>query len=291
MGTYINLYEKDKKKYKNTGFKRQALESKLRIPVLSNGFAFASVADFENRDKFREAIGAKSLVPLFEVHELADASTEDKKFESGSFSKVIENGVEKITFECYISIPAFNALQSYEESEYNELFEYNQDGDYSGVYDTDGVKVRGRKITSINVTRLRATKEKVPYVKGEIVFDSKTDVERAVVTKSNLTKEDLEGIFDVELKQIHASATSIVFKAYSEGALVKDLDTKKIFLNNTSGKNLRPNGITFEPSNGTYEIKGTGFASGFTVGMLGVDIKPNIMFEVVDLLKIEVATN
>ena len=173
MGTYNKLCISGGDNSKNTGFaKPDCLESLLELPIVSNGHAFTDVADFETVASWKAAIAAKNLVPLFDVYEVADASTEDTFFESGNFKKRTDKGVEILTFECYLSVCAYAALKSYQENaEYLEVFEFNQDNDYSGVYDADGVRVRGRKIKSLRVDRKRATKEKPAYVMGEIIFD------------------------------------------------------------------------------------------------------------------------
>lgn len=281
--THLEICGNEQNVPKNTGFKEQCIESKLNIPIISDGFQFPTVAGFKTVASWKTAIAEKRLVPLFPVYELADASTEDTKFESGSFSKVTAKGVEKITFECYLSVCAYAALKSYENSnKYAELYEYNEDGDYSGIFASDGVKVKGRKITSIKVTRIRATKDKVPYVKGEITFADKDDVLSAVIVKSDLSESDLEGIFDVALKQVSASTTSIKFTATAGcpggGTLVTSLVLADLVVKNAAGLVQT---VTLVPAdaNGVYEIVGTGFANGHTVSLDGVVIQTTIMYE------------
>ena len=281
--THLEICGGGETKPKNTGFKEQCIESKLNIPIISDGFQFPSVTDFKTVSAWKDAIQAKNLVPLFPVYELADASTEDTKFESGSFSKVTAKGVEKITFECYISVCAYAALKSYENSgRYAELYEYNEDGDYSGMFASDGIKVKGRKITSIKVTRIRATKDKVPYVKGEITFADKDDVLSAVIVKSDLTETDLEGIFDVHLTQVSATATSIKFTASAGcaggGSLITSLLLANLVVKNEAGAVQT---VTLVPANadGVYEVVGTAFAAGYTLSLNGVVAQTTIMYE------------
>lgn len=281
MSTYVEICGGDQVKPKNTGFKEQCLETKLDIPILSNGFEFDDVTAFKTKQPFKNAIAAKKLVPLFEVYELADASTEDTKFESGNFTKITAKGVEKITFECYLSVCAYDALKSYElNKDYREIFEFNEGGDYSGVYSPDGTKVRGRKITNISVTRVRATKDKIPYVKGEITFEDKDDVLNAVIVKGELSKGDLEGIYDVNLVQESATSTSIKVKAISGCAGGSDVDSLEVgnfIIKDTSGA---VQSVSFVPPvNGIYEFTGTGFANGFTVELNGVIVQTNTMYE------------
>lgn len=292
MSTHLEICGGGETKPKNTGFKDQCIESKLNIPIISDGFQFPDIAAFKTVAAWKAAIKAKSLVPLFPVYELADASTEDTKFESGSFSKVTSKGVEKITFECYLSVCAYAALKSYENSgRYAELFEYNEDDDYSGIFASDGFKVKGRKITSIKVTRIRATKDKVPYVKGEITFADKDDVLNAVIVKSDLSESDLEGIFDVELIQVSATATSIKFKASAGcsggGALVTSLTTADVVVKNAAGAVQAVSFVTAD-ANGIYTLTGTGFANGFTLSLNGVVAQTTIMYESPEVLVIQV---
>jgi hypothetical protein len=291
MSTFVDICTGESTA-KNTGFKDQCLESKLNIPVLSNGFEFASVEDFKTVASWKTALAAKSLVSLFSVYELADASTEDTKYESGNFSKITAKGVEKITGECYLSACAYAALKSYENSgNYGYMFEYNEDGDYSGIYASDGVKIRGRKIKSLTATRIRATKDKVPYVKLEITFDDKDDVLNAVIVKSDLSESDLEGIFDVKLAQVSATTTSIKFTASAgcvgAGSLVKSLIGSNFKLKDASGVVQNVSFITAD-IDGVYELTGTGFADGFTLSLNGVISQSNIMYESPDPLIINV---
>jgi hypothetical protein len=277
--TYIEICGGEANPQKNTGYKDNCIESKLLIPVLSNGFEFPSVAAFKTVAAWRAAIASKALVPLFEVYELADASTEDTNFESGNFKKVTSKGVEVITFECYLSIPAYAAMKSYEElGNYGELFEFNEEEDYSGIYAVDGVKVKGRKLKSMSVTRIRATKDKVPFVKGTITFADKDDVLGAVIVKSDLEKGHLEGIFDVGLQQVSASATSIKFTAKAGNSFVTSLLEADIEVKDLTGAVVATSFVAPGADN-TYELTGTGFATGFTVSIKGVVVQTTIMYE------------
>lgn len=283
MSTHLEICGGGETKPKNTGFKEQCIESKLNIPIISDGHQFPTVESFKTVADWKAAIQAKKLVPLFPVYELADASTEDTKFESGSFSKVTAKGVEKITFECYLSVCAYAALKTYENSgKYAELFEYNEDGDYSGIFAADGTKVKGRKVTSVKVTRIRATKDKVPYVKGEITFADKDDVLNAVIVKSDLSETDLEGIFDVELKQVTATATEIKFTASAGcsggGSSVTSLTSVDVVVKNIAGAIQAVSFVTAD-ANGVYTLTGTGFANGHTVSLDGVVAQTTIMYE------------
>ena len=262
----------------NTGLKnKNCTETKLEIPILSNGFQFTDVADFKNVTSWQTAKLAKSIVPLYEAYELADASTEDTKFESGNFTKVTEKGVEKITFENYVSVKAYDILKSLEENEsYRELFEFNEDGDYSGVYASDGVKVKGRKIKSFIVTRVRATKDKIPFVKVEITFADKDDVRNAVIVESNLSKDDLEGIYDVIGKVVATpTATEIVIEAKFTGSNIDATGLVQADFSYTGGAITGASYL-----NGKYTLTGVGLTAGILTvtpvqkGSIAIELRP-----------------
>lgn len=286
---HLEICGNGEQKPKNTGFKDQCLETKLQLPVLSDGYQFTNVEAFKTVATWKTAIQNKNLVPLFPVYELADASTEDTKFESGNFSKITAKGVEKITFECYLSICAYDAMKSYENSgKYPELFEFNEGNDYSGVFASDGVEVRGRKITSLKVTRIRATKDKIPYVKGEITFADKDEILDAVIVKSDLRETDLAGIFDVQLKQVARTATSIKFTATAGCAgdtLIESFADGDFIVKNAAGA-VQSVSFVAPDADGVYELTGTGFAADFTVELDGVIAQTVNMYETPEPLKL-----
>lgn len=275
MSVYQELCDGGESTAPNTGLKNQnCTETKLDIPVLSKGHEFDSIADFKDVASWKAAKASKNIVPLFPAYELADASTEDTKFESGNFSKVTAKGVEKIVFENYVSLKAYDILKSYEENaSYRELFEFNEGEDYSGVFASDGVKVKGRKIKSFTVTRTRATKDKIPFVKVEITFDDKDDIRNAVIVESDLSKDDLEGIYDVDGTVVGTPTSSeIVVEAKFSGS--------KVNAESISLADWIYTGGTITASDfvdGKYVLAGTGL----TAGTLSTDviIQSNMMIE------------
>jgi hypothetical protein len=276
---YVDIGSSVQNPQKNTGFKDNSIESKLLIPVVSNGFQFADIEDFKTVASWRAAIASKAIVPLFPVYELADASTEDTLFESGNFSKVTAKGTEIITFECYLSVAAYAALKSYEElGNYGELFEFNEEGDYSGVFAADDVKIKGRKITSMEVTRIRATKDKVPFVRGRIVFADKDDVLGAVLVKGTLEDGNLEGIFDLTLESVSSSSSSLKLKVKNGNTFVNSLEDGDLVVKNASGV-AQAISTVVPGSDNVYELTGTGFSTGFTIEIDGVITQSTIIFE------------
>lgn len=195
---------------KNTGAKSTHIEGKLKLPLISNGYQYDNIAAYKTFAALRAQIVAKTVVPLYEAFALADASTEDEKFEQGSFSFVTKKGVDKITYECYITLQAYLALKSFEGSAYNELHEITDKGELIGNYATDGVKVKGRAISSLLVTRTRSVDEKMAYVKVEINFADKDDVSDAVITTGDYDDTDVLRIHDLKYTIVSASSTELI---------------------------------------------------------------------------------
>ena len=103
----------DEQEAKNTGLGCDCLETKLDFPIFSDeDFQFNTIADYKNPQKWKDAIAAKKLAPLFKAYALADASTQDKYFEVGKFRERTEKGIEKITFEFMLSDNAYAILKS-----------------------------------------------------------------------------------------------------------------------------------------------------------------------------------
>lgn len=284
METYNNLCSTDSGLQKNTGFKKpDCLESLLDLPLLSDGSdPFATVTEFETVSEWKDRIESKAIVPLFDVYEVADASTEDTFYETGKFKRRTEKGKEIITCEMYISICAYAALKSYENSGYTEIYEFNQEGDYMGVYDADGVRVRGRKCT-ISVDRRKATKDKVPYVIVEIVYNDKNDILKAVLTKSDLQKDDLDGIYDVDLALSGTPTdSSIKFTVTSACAdeKVTNLLDADVKVYESDGTTEITHTFVSADSNGVYEVTSSAaFANGNIIKLNGVIVQTDIMYE------------
>lgn len=268
---------------KNTGDDCDCFETKLKIPVLSNGYQFPTVADFEDRSKWRAQIASKNLVPLFQAYDLADGSTQDKYFEVGDFRRIIEKGIEKISFDFMTSDKGYSVLKTYENNEnFSELFEFNEGEDYSGMYASDGIAVKGRKITSFTVTKMRALKDKVAHVKCEIVYKDKDDALTSVRTKSDLTEDDLDGIHDVTLKVIgNSTSTKIKFEALSgcsKAKRIKSFTDFNIEVKGPAGVSRTITSVVLDDT-GFYTITGTGFTALDTLNLSGVTVLVDIIYE------------
>lgn len=269
---------------KNTGAKKQCLEGLTdRMYAARKGFKFATVADFESKAKWIEAIAAKNIVPLFKAYELTAENTEATVYETGDFSYETAPAVKKTSFESYLGFCSHRALKSYNEStEYTQIFESTNKGEFIGVSHGDGVK--GQELSSLKVgIRNAPTKDKPAYTKVTLTYDDYNELEdNPVVIKTGFLSSDLDGIYDVKFTQVSASATSIKFTA-SVGCTAGENNISSLVQANVVVKNVAGAVViaTLVPadSNGVYELTGTGFATGFKVDLAGVITTAGICYE------------
>jgi hypothetical protein len=226
----------------NTGAKKQCLEGVTeKHYVAKNGFKFATVADFKDKAKWIEAIQAKDIVPLYEAYELAPENTEATFYETGNFKYETAPAVKKVSFESYLGLCSHRAIKSYNESSvYTQVFEFTNKGEIIGVV-TDYGGIKGQELSSLNVgIRNVATKDKPAFTKVSLTYKDYNEFENnPAIIKPGFGHLDLEGIYDVELTLVSASASQIKFKASvgcSGGdSFIKSLVSADVILLNASG--------------------------------------------------------
>lgn len=269
---------------RNTGAKKQCLEGLTdRMYAAKKGFKFASVADFEDIVKWREAIAAKNIVPLYKVYELAPENTEATVYSTGDFEYETAPAVKKTAFESYLGFCSHRALKSYNNStEYTQIFESTNKGEFIGVSDGDGVK--GQELSSLRVgIRNAPTKDKPAFTKVNLTYNDYNELEdNPVVIKTGFLSSDLDGIYDVKLTQVSATSTSIKFTA-SVGCTagednISSLIAANVVLTNASGV-VQTVSFVAADSNGVYELTGTAFADGFILDLDGVVTIATIAYE------------
>lgn len=202
-----------------TGSVSECLEGvTTKLALAKSAFRFDTITDFKTLASWSTAIAAGDLVPLFGVYEVASADTEAIKFETGNFSAVTKKEIKKMTSESYLSLCSHKALKSYENSGFTQVFEITENGEVLGVYDTDGVKVKGQDITEFEVAiRQRATNDKVPYSMVTITFRDFDEFENnGIIAKPTWDANSVNGIFGLTLEVIGTpSASEIIVNATS----------------------------------------------------------------------------
>lgn len=280
---------------KNTGQRGlPCLEGTLiKGAVAKQDFRFATFASFKTLADWNTAIANKDIIPLYDAYEVADENTEATKYETGNFSYETSPAVKKTGFESYLSFCSHAALATLRGSEYSQMFEFNSDGSVVGIYDDDGVKIKGQDLKDLNIgIRNRATKDKVPFTKVIATYrDFKELEERYAVAKpTSWTAADVDGIYDVILEQVSASSTSIKVRVKEEcsGAKVTTLVAGDFIVKDNTGATETVTFVPYDADEDVYEFTGTGFVDDFTVQLDGVVVAGELKYELLEVLIVAV---
>ena len=218
MKSYNDICSGIGQKFLNTGARSQCLEAVTVLLVLAkDSFRFDTLEDFRKKSVWDSAIESKALVPLFELYELAPANTEATFYESRNFKKQTQKAAKITTAELYLSICSDNALRSYAgNGEYSRVFEVTEEGDIIGVYDSDGIKIKGQKLKDFSVgIRQVATTDKPPTTEISIAYADYEELSGwGVLTTPDFDPVlDLSGIFGIAVTVVSATTSAISFRA------------------------------------------------------------------------------
>jgi hypothetical protein len=100
--------------------------------------------------------------------------------------------------------------------------------------------------------------------------------------KPTWSQIELNGIFDVEISIVSASATSVKFTvdAGCAGDIVTSLENADLTFKKPDGTPVTHSFVAAD-ANGVYEFTGTGFATGDLVGLNGVVSQPEADYEAI----------
>lgn len=269
---------------KNTGGKKQCLEAPVKSMFLARDEQeFDSRADLDNSATVKAAIAAKELVPLPYIEGI-EANNTDANIKNGRFiDYTLKKGIRGSNYRFDLSVCTYEALKTYVNSGYNRVYRVTTEGEVSCEVLPNG-KVKGEKITSFLLgLRNEATDDDVPFTNIQLKYEK----DNHSVLKPSFDWAPLEGIFDVVLKLVSASATSIKFKAISEctGDTITSLVSGNFQLLDAAGE-AHASSFVAADADGVYELTGTGFANNFTLGLNGVVTQAEIMYETPEVLVI-----
>lgn len=270
---------KDGVSNKNTGANEQCLEGVVvRHTLATSDQEFATVASAKTLADWKTDINAKKLIPLYEIEELAIGDTEDTFFEGNSKYKT-KNGKKIRTFNCFIGLCSHNALKSYNGKKLR-VYEHTDAQEIKGTT-PDGTKVKGQLVTITVGKRIDAMPDKPAHTPVTLEYADYNEFEDSgVILKPTWSQIELNGIFDVTLALVSASATSIKFTvdAGCAGDVVSSLETANITLKTALGAAVIHSFVAAD-SNGVYELTGTGFVNGLVVDLNGVVAQTEASYE------------
>lgn len=255
----------------NTGAKEQCLTAPVvRYALAETDQEFATAESAKTLADWRTAEAAKTIIPLYEIEALATADTEDTYYEARKKYKT-KNGKKIRTSEVHLGACSHRALASYNGKKMR-LYEFT-DAQEIKACTVDGVKVRGQLVTIEVGKMVDATDDKPQYTPLTITYEDYKEFENGpVVLKPTWSHIELQGIFDVELTLVSASATSIKFTASagcSGDDKVKSFEDADVTLVDASGDAVTHSFVVAD-ADGVYELTGTGFVNGLVVNLNGI---------------------
>ena len=264
---------------KNTGANEQCLEGVvIRHALATDEQEFATLAAAKTLASWKADIDLKKIIPLFEIEELAVADTEDTYFEGNSKYKT-KNGKKIRTFNCFLGLCSHDALTSYNNKKMR-VYEFTDAQEIKGTT-PDGVKVKGQLVTITVGKRVDAMPDKPAYTPVTLEYaDYKEFENNGVIAKPTWSHIEVQGIFDVNINIVSASATSIKFTvdAGCAGDVVTSLETADITLKTALGVAVTHSFVPADP-NGVYELTGTGFVTGNLVNLNGIVSQTEATYE------------
>ena len=202
----------------NTGTVKECLEGLTTKLFLGHATQrFANIDDFKNREVWEQAIQDKEIVPLYNVYEVASDNTEASKYETGNFVYTTKKEVKKMTSESYLSLCSHRAIKSFENSDFTLCYEATEKGEILGVWDPDGIRIKGQDLSNFDVAiRERPTNDKPAFTMTTITFRDFEELEDyGVIVKPSWDPNTLNGIFALMIEIVSSDADEIVFRALS----------------------------------------------------------------------------
>lgn len=268
-------------KSKNTGANEQCIEGvTIRHALATLDQEFATVAAAKTLATWKTDRDAKKIIPLFEIEELAMADTEDTFFE-GNSKYLTKNGKKIRTFNAFLGLCSHSALASYNGKKMR-IYEFTDVQEIKGTT-PDGVKVKGQLVTITVGKRVDSMPDKPAYTPVTLEYSDYKEFENSgVILKPTWSQIELNGIFDVEIKVVSASATSVKFTvdAGCAGDIVTSLEDSDLTFKKPDGTPITHSFVAAD-ANGVYEFTGTGFANGDLVGLNGVVAQPEASYEAI----------
>lgn len=286
MGKVIVECSRDENTTRNTGANEQCLEGvTIRHSLATLDQEFATVEAAKTLATWKGDIADKKIIPLYEIEELAVADTEDTYYEGNSRYKTA-NGKKIRTFQAMLGLCSHSALKSYHGKKMR-VYEHTDKGELKGT-SPDGTKVKGQLVTIEVGKRVDAMKDKPAYTPVTLTYGDYNEFEDSgVILRPDWSHIELNGIFDVEIKKVSFSATSLKFTvdAGCSGDKVVSLESGDVTLKSALGVAVTHSFVEAD-ANGVYELTGTGFANGIVIGLDGVVAKTEAIYEAIEALAV-----
>lgn len=285
MGVVINeVCGTGVSKTKNTGGKKQCLEGAVQTYALAkSGFKFPDLESAKSKVAWDLAKKNKDIVVFYDIEELEPNNTE-AQIKNGRFSDYKISAAKKgVNYTHYLSTCSYEAVKSYEDSDYTRIFRITEKNELLCEAQEDG-SIKGEPLKSFIVgIRDDAPADGTPSVKLNFKFDNYS----MSIIEPDFDMTSYEGIYDVKLSLVLATASSIQLKANQDcnGEIVPIFEDGDFIVKDTMGAVQTIGFVPLSPDN-IYELTGTAFATGFTVELNGVIVTTDRTYEGVNKLNI-----
>lgn len=287
MGKIIEC-SADEQGIQNTGAKDQCLTAPVvKYTLASDNQEFATKEAAKDLEVWKTDIAAKKLFPLFEVEELAIGDTEDTYWE-GRNKYLTKIGKKIRTFSFILGECSHAAIASF-HGKSMKVYEHTSANELKGV-SLDGVKIKGQGVRIEVGKMIEALDDKPQHTPVTLIYDDHKEYEKnPVKLMPTWSPVVLYGIFDVNITQVSASATSVKFTVDTgcSGDTVVSLEDTDILFTTAAGVAVTHSFVPAD-ANGVYELTGTGFVAGNIVSLNGVVKKVEQSYEAVAPLSITI---
>lgn len=262
---------------KNIGGSKQVFEAPTKkIALAKEGFSFQDLAASKSESNWDNAIISKDIVFIPELNDAPEVANIDPVYKEGRYSKPkLKDGQEGINYKTQASIKTYEALKSYEDSEYSRFFQISEDGEVSCDVQADG-SIKGRELSSLTVgSRVGSTDEDTGFCMLNVIFEEDT----FSLIRPSFDVLEKESVYPVQFVQTSASATEIKGKIVDLGTGLNVTSLASGDLLVKDGASTHAATFTAADSEGVYTLTGTDFASGFTVATNGVVSQAGVNYE------------
>lgn len=272
---------------KNTGAVSQCLEAitvRHVLAPLSQQFDTRTLA--KSLSEWKDQIAEKMLIPLFDAENLAIADTEPTYEETRKQKLKVTEGKKVRTFEYKLGMCSHAALASY-DGKRMQVYEITEDNELLAV-SKDGVIVTGQTVVVEVGMRKSTLADKKAYTMVTLSYVNFRELEQdGQLLSLPFFESDIMGIFDTQIEQVSASATSVKFKVMAGCAdtLVTSLTDADITFKTSAGVDVAHSFVAAD-ANGVYEITGAGFVTGNVLDLDGVVQQTEATYESVAPLSI-----
>ncbi len=258
----INETCQAKGEVKYFGSKKQCTEKAVKSVIFATeDHSFTKKELMDVLSEWRKGVKAQKLYPMPRIEAIEDASTEAKYKEGRYTTEKLKDAVEGAKYRFNLSICAYVAVATLEDSNFTRVYEILDDGRITCDVQEDG-SIKGRKLSSLTVEgRKRATDEDKPHTNVVLKFSNPA----FSVIDASVDDEDIEGIYHLGFQILSETATKVEFKAFTgcSGTSISTLEKDDIKYLKKSDKSVQAfTSLTYNADAEKYTLTGTGLVKG-----------------------------